>query len=191
MSRSTPCGPARNSVPSPREWARHAVLPCLSIEAAAFKSLFFSAGCHVRANHQTGSRPALALIARWNLMRHTLAVRACEVVSEMSRFRRGCVRDRRANHGRRAATGPTKSGRKGDGSLTTPVSPANTLGTSKSRRHKCPMRSSPRPPSLASTRSASRDRHATVQLAELPASFGWVMAIRPTTLTNIQQVQTR
>jgi hypothetical protein len=53
-----------NSVPRTPEWTCHAVLPCLLIEAAAFKSLVFSAGCHVRAGDQTGSRPALALIAR-------------------------------------------------------------------------------------------------------------------------------
>jgi len=42
----------------------HAGLPCLLIDAAAFRSMVLSAGCHVRASHQTGSRSALAPIAR-------------------------------------------------------------------------------------------------------------------------------
>jgi hypothetical protein len=70
----------------------HDALACLSIDAAAFKSLLLGAGCHGRANHQTGSRPAPALFARGNLMGRKLAFRARTVVSETSRFGRGCVR---------------------------------------------------------------------------------------------------
>lgn len=85
-------GTIRTSFPGAREWTRHDVLACLSIDAAAFKSLLLGAGCHGRANHQTGSRPAPALFARGTLMRRTLALRARTVVSETSRFGRGCVR---------------------------------------------------------------------------------------------------
>jgi len=62
----------RGSFPEIRERTRDDVLACLSIDAAAFKSLLLGAGCHGRANHQIGSRPAAALFARETLMWRTL-----------------------------------------------------------------------------------------------------------------------
>jgi hypothetical protein len=96
-------GTIRTSFPGARERARHDVLACLSIDAAAFKSLLLGAGCHGRANHQTGSRPPPALFARRNLMGRTLALRARTVVSETSRFGRGCVRVAGESHTTRCA----------------------------------------------------------------------------------------
>ena len=96
-------GTIRTSFPGARERTRHDVLACLSIDAAAFKSLLLGAGCHGRANHQTGSRPAPALFARGNLMGRTLALRGRTVVSETSRFGRGCVRVAGESHTTRCA----------------------------------------------------------------------------------------
>src|SRR5688572_23422601 len=96
-------GTIRTSFPGARERPRHDVLACLSIDAAAFKSLLLGAGCHGRANHQTGSRPAPALFARETLMGRTLALRARTVVSEPSRFGRGCVRVAGESHTTRCA----------------------------------------------------------------------------------------
>ena len=91
-------GTTRTSFPGACERTRHDVLACLSIDAAAFKSPLLGAGCHGRANHQTGSRPAPALFARETLMGRTLALRARTVVSETSRFGRGCVRVASESH---------------------------------------------------------------------------------------------
>jgi hypothetical protein len=96
-------GTIRTSFPGARERTRHAVLACLSIDTAAFKSLLLGAGCHGRANHQTGSRPAPALFARGNLMGRRLVLRPRRVVSQTSGFGRGFVRVDGESHTTRCA----------------------------------------------------------------------------------------